>query len=69
VDGGNNRGVLGSGMRLLSYATPRRRVDLFGFQGRVVNNILIGSFGSIIRLSTDEEVLAIFSEYAHDPGN
>ena len=34
-----------------------------------MSNILIGTFGSIIRLSTDEEVLAIFSEYAHDPGN
>jgi len=69
VDGGNNRGVSGPGMRLLNHVSPERRVDLFGFQGRVVNNILIGSFGSILSLSTDEEVLAIFSEYAHDPGN
>ena len=69
VDGGNNRGVSGPGMRLLSYVSPERRVDLWGFQGRVVSNILIGTFGSIIRLSTNEEVLAIFSEYAHDPGN
>jgi len=67
VDGGNNRGVSGPGMRLLSYVSPERRVDLWGFQGRVVSNILIGRFGSIIRLNTDEEVLAIFSEYAHDP--
>jgi len=67
VDGGNNRGVSGPGMRLLSYVSPERRVDLWGFQGRVVSNILIGRFGSIIRLNTDEEVLAIFSEYVHDP--
>ena len=56
-------------MRLLSYVSPERRVDLFGFQGRVVNGILIGSFASVIRLSTGEEALAIFSEYAHDPRN
>ena len=56
-------------MRLLNYATPERRVDLFGFQGRVVSNIPIGTFASTTRLSTNEEVLAIFSEYAHDPGN
>ena len=49
VDGGNNRGVSGPGMRLLSYVSPERRVDLFGFQGRVVNGILIGSFASVIR--------------------
>lgn len=69
VDGGNNRGVSGPGMRLLNYVTPERRVDLFGFQGRVVSNIPIGTFASTTRLSTNEEVLAIFSEYAHDPGN
>lgn len=69
VDGGNNRGVSGSGMRLLNYATPERRVDLFGFQGRVMSSIPISTFASIIRISTNEEVLVIFSEYAHNPRN
>jgi len=53
-------------MRLLNYATPERRVDLFGFQGRVMSSIPIGTFASIIRISTNEEVLVIFSEYAHN---
>ena len=52
-------------MRLLNYATPEQRVDLFGFQGRVMSNIPIGTFASVIKLSTNEEVLIIFSEYAH----
>ena len=69
TDGGNNRGVSGPGMRFLNHASPERRVDLFGFQGRVVTNLLIGSFASIIRLSNGEEAVAIFSEYAHDPRN
>jgi len=69
VDGGNNRGVSGPGMRFLNHASPERRVDLFGFQGRVENGILIGSFASVVRIDTGEEVLAIFSEYAHVPTN
>ena len=69
VDGGNNRGVSGPGLRLLNHVSPERYVDLFGFQGRVMTNLLIGSFASIIRLSNGEEAVAIFSEYAHDPRN
>ena len=69
VDGGNNWGVSGPGMRLLEYVVPERRVDLYGFQGRVVNGMPIGSFASVVRLSTGEEALAILSEYAHDPRN
>ena len=67
MDGGNNRGVSGPGMRLMTHVSPERRVDLFGFQGRVENGMLIGSFASVVRLNTGEEALAIFSEYAHDP--
>jgi len=35
VDGGNNQGVSGPGMRLVNYVSTERRADLFGFQGRV----------------------------------
>ena len=38
-DGGNNQGVSGSGMRLLSYTTPERRVDLFRIQGPRQGNV------------------------------
>jgi len=69
MDGGNNRGVSGPGMRLMTHVSPERRVDLFGFQGRVENGMLIGSFASVVRINTGEEALAIFSEYAHDPRN
>ena len=57
-------------MRLLSYTTPERRVDLFGIvQGRVFSSILIGTFASVIKLGTSEEVLVVFSDYAHNPRN
>ena len=69
VDGGKNLGVSGPGLRLLNHVSPERRVVLFGFQGRVASSILIGTFASVVKLSTGEEALAIFSEYAHDPGN
>jgi len=69
VDGGNNWGVTGPGMRLLEYVVPERRADLYGFQGKVVNGMPIGSFASVVRLSTGEEALAVLSEYAHDPRN
>jgi len=67
VDGGNNWGVTGPGMRLLEYVVPERRADLYGFQGKVMTGMLIGSFTSVVKLSNGEEVLAVFSEYAHDP--
>ena len=41
VDGGNNWGVSGPGMRLLEYVVPERRADLYGFQGRVMNGMPI----------------------------
>ena len=69
VDGGNNRGVSGSGMRLISYASPERCVDLFGIQGKVTSSMLVGTFVSIIMLDTDEEVLGVFHEYAHNPSH
>jgi len=60
VDGGNNRGVSGPGMRFLNHVSPERRVNLFGFQGRVVNDMLIGSFASVIGLNTGEEVFCFW---------
>ena len=56
-------------MRLLSYASPERFVDLFGIQGKVTSGMLVGTFVSIIRLNTNEEVLGVFHEYAHNPNH
>ena len=42
-------------MRLLNYATPERRVDLFGIQGRVMSSLLIRTFASVVKLGTGEK--------------
>ena len=67
VDGGNNRGLSGLGMRFMAYASPKHCVDLFGIQGKAASNMSIGTFVSIITLNTGEEVLGVFAEYAHNP--
>lgn len=53
-------------MRHLSFASPERQVDLFGIQGKVTSNMLVGTFVSVLRLNTNKEVLGVFPEYSHN---
>ena len=65
IDGGSNCSIAGTNIQLLSYAHPKRLVNISGIGGATMNNIRIGSFATVTFTKDGERILLIFHEYAH----
>ena len=69
IDGGSNCSIAGEDMRLvISYARPKRAVNISGIGGSTMNNMRVGSFATVTHTENGERVLLMFHEYAHLAG-